>query len=388
MRALIVSYLLAGLTFAPMAARAAEDTAPGPTPTAAPAMRVGAETAAISFRDSHKQQVSLRIPLALHRGANAYRLYGARPLTLRDFDRRRDMYRDAFIDLAIRSRLTNADNPDFRPLLKQLDTLRAAVPGLPAAPSPPGISGALNRAADAASELARRAATLPGHEHLWALTRTLGLNPLPVEAAQPVVAALQLRALATDDASARLVELGSALDLNNPSLDPALREGYRAARADFDQLRTGLWPAVGTALRQHGGQLTASTVRELLLSHLGSWAIFGYAGWQSAESALNAEYSGQYAICLATTACELENAVRKTPGIGPQVVYAEFALDYQLTEVLKGGQVGGLQPAGGRTAGSWQVQLAARLEELRKGLEPIAPAMPPAPVVSGNASAP
>lgn len=75
------------------------------TPVAAqtlPSLRVAEETAALSLRDFQGANVTLRIPHALHRPANAFRLYGLRPLTLKDRGRRRDLYRDAFLELATR----------------------------------------------------------------------------------------------------------------------------------------------------------------------------------------------------------------------------------------------------------------------------------------------
>src|SRR4051812_27312872 len=119
------AWLAAFCILAPLAARAEPEPAPVPPaepskttapvepsaapvePPAAPAAPPSAvcpkaleETAPVTFGDSAKAAVTVRVPLALHRPANAFRLYGGRPLTLQDRTRRRDLYRDAFLELA------------------------------------------------------------------------------------------------------------------------------------------------------------------------------------------------------------------------------------------------------------------------------------------------
>src|SRR5437764_6891151 len=90
------AWLAAFCVLAPVGARAEPDPAPAPppaepaaAPTGFPAppqsplgLRALEETAPVTFRDSAKTTVTLRVPLALHRPANAFRLYGNRPLTL------------------------------------------------------------------------------------------------------------------------------------------------------------------------------------------------------------------------------------------------------------------------------------------------------------------
>jgi hypothetical protein len=149
------------------------------------------------------------------------------------------------------------------------------------------------------------------------------------------------------------------------SKDPALRDGYRLARKEFDQVRQGLWPAVAASVKSHQGRLMLSAVRQVVLSNLGIWALFGYLGWQGVQSALNVEYQGQYAICLGTLAANLQGAASDHL---PLSRYAEYALNYQLTEALKEGQIMPLKPAGGKPATTWQIHLTGRCEELRAAL--------------------
>lgn len=364
--------------------QAQNPTAEAPSPQPAAASQALEDSAALTLRDSGKANVTLRVPLALHRPANAFRLYGARPLTLRDRGRRRDLYRDAFLELATRSRITPAANA-WDALGKQVEWLTARAPNATqlSAPAPSGSSLTDTALVGAALQQLRSA---PGYRHLAAIGRALGLTKdgeLPVPALSgPVGEALQLRALATDEAEKRLVALGDGLRLEDPALDPAMREGYLAARAEFDQLRQGLWPAVAATVRRHQGELVLSAVKEIVLSRLGFWAIFGYMGWQGVESAVNTEYHAQYAVCLATLAGRLAEPgagpgpmLASTAGVAPpaspcrpDALYAEFVLNYELTEALKAGQVMPFQPAGGRSAGSWQIQFSGRQDELKRAL--------------------
>jgi hypothetical protein len=184
------------------------------------------------------------------------------------------------------------------------------------------------------------------------------------------MAGLQLRAAATDEAHARLLQLGKAINPEAIGTDPALRDGYRAAVAEFEEIRKGLWPAVGASLRKHQGRLLVSAVKQIVLSRLGVWAIFGQLGWQGVESTLNAEYRGQLAICYTTLACALAEIAARAPEHQPLALYAEYAASYQLTEALKADQLMALKPAGGRSSGDWQIHLSGRMEELRKALAP------------------
>jgi hypothetical protein len=378
-RSLWIALIITGLTAA--GARADLPAVPPAAASVLPAPRVLEETAPLTLTDSGKARVTLRVPVALHRGANAFRLYGVRPLTLWSRDRRRDLYRDAFLELATRARLTPSVSA-WDTLSKQWDWIKIGSPGLrsvgqkaaagtadgssPASSPFPASPDELLRAADA---LARQVETIPGYRHLGALGRALG-GDLVVDAAQPITAALELRALATDEAERRLQFLGRALDVEGSGKDPALRDGYRAAQAEFDEVRQGLWPAVAASLRKNQGRLLMTAARDLALSHLGFWAIFGYLGWQGAEGVLNAEYAGQYSVCLATLAAALAQSAGKDPDPLPLALYAEYLLNYQLTEALKEGQVMELKPAGGRDSASWQIRFTGRCEEIRKALSP------------------
>jgi hypothetical protein len=124
---------------------------------------------------------------------------------------------------------------------------------------------------------------------------------------------------------------------------------------------------VAQSLQKNQGRLVLGGLRDVVLTRLGFWSMFGYLGWQGAEAALNAEYRGQYAIVLATVAAELQSKPEADPSLA---LYAEYALDYQLTEALKDGQLLGLKAAGGRTASDWQIRLSGRCEELRQALAP------------------
>jgi hypothetical protein len=332
-----------------------------PPASAPPVLLCAQETAAVSIRDSGRTSVTLRVPLALHRGANAFRLYGTRPLTLWDRGRRRDVYRDAFLELSTRSRLVPGTTA-WDPLSKQLSWVGSLRPGLDFS----SLGG--GDLAKAASDLSRRVRSLPGCEHLEALGKALNGGAPVVDTSGPVMAALQLRALATDEAERRLILIGDALAVEAPGVDPALRDGYRAARAEFEEVRKGLWPAIAHALEKNRGRLLLSAIKQIVLSNLGAWAIFGQLGWQAVESALNAEYRGQAAVCLATLAASLAPPAATRPEVVPLALYAEFAVSYQLTEALKTGQIMALKPAGGRTTGGWQIHLSGRCEDLRKAL--------------------
>lgn len=357
-----------------------EPLPPSPTVPAAriTSLRVREDTTQVSFTDNRGKRVAVRVPLSLHRPANQFRLYGFRPLTLWDRDRRRDLYRDACLEIATQARVAPGVNA-WAPLLRQLDWLGkstgsalfgsgALVPGMPTP------SAETTDPARRLQEMAQKAAKSPDFPNVAAITGALGavagVDALP-EVAQPIAATLQLRALATDAALRRLELLGRALKLEAPGTDPALRDGYRAARADFDEVRQGLWPALAGTLRKNQGQLVLSSVKQVVLSRIGFWAIFGYMGWQSVEGALNVEYHGQYAICLATLGYELDNApIHLFTGgcTDPLALYSEFVLNYELTEALKTGGVMPLQPAGGRSTGEWQIRFSARCDELKRAL--------------------
>lgn len=208
--------------------------------------------------------------------------------------------------------------------------------------------------------------------NVQALTRALGAMAPGTELTQPVAEALRLRALATDDAEQRLRALGTLLDVGAPApgTDPALAEGYRAAAAEFAQVRQGVWPAVADSLQRNQGKLAMDALKEIVLSRLAFWAVFGYMGWQGAEGAVNAEYHGQYAVCLATEAAALAGAADREPRALPEALCAELTLNYELTEALKAGQVMPLKPAGGLGDAEWQIRCAERSAELRRALSP------------------
>ncbi len=343
------------------------------------------ETASVAFRDIRGTSVTMRIPLALNRPANYFRLYGLRPLTLHDPGRRRDLYRDAFLEMATGS-LLQPRVDIWAPADQQLQWIGQFVwRQTSRPPSLQGIGPVWERlrnpgglARDGASWV-REMTRTPLPAHAAALVRAFGDDP--PGAAGPVLEALAFRALATDEAEARLRTAGLALGLDQAapgigSRDPALREGYRAARAEFDQVRQGLWPGIAAAMRRRQGSLVMDAIKPLALSSLGGWALFGYLGWQAAESALNVEYRGQSALCLATLAVALRNAEQ-----GPSVtadreavrhlaLRAEYGLNHQLTQALKREQVLAFQPAGGRREADWQISLAARSAALRSTLVP------------------
>jgi hypothetical protein len=338
------------------------------------APRAAQETVALTLKDDRGAQVPIRVPVALYRPANAYRLYGMRPLTLWSRDRRRDLYRDAFLELATRSRLDPpADAWDS--LSEQLDWLKRQDPHVLLNQAGQGLSAVRFSAPKSlpsqaellkvVNDATRQVAALPAYRNLATLTRALGEGEPSLEVAQPVAATLRLRALATDEAEHRLQELGRALNVDRPGVDPALRDGYRLARKEFDQVRQGLWPAVAASVKSHQGRLILSAVRQVVLSNLGIWALFGYLGWQGVQSALNVEYQGQYAICLGTLAAGLQASPADQLSLAR---YAEYALNYQLTEALKEGQIMPLKPAGGKPAMAWQIQLTERCDELRAAL--------------------
>ncbi|MBM3458920.1 MAG: hypothetical protein FJX77_10370 [Armatimonadetes bacterium] len=363
-----------------LTAAAAQDTETGP--------QARRETAALQFEDFRRQQVRMRIPLSLNRPANAFRLYGMRPLTLKDPGRRRDLYRDAFLEVATGSLLQPRIDL-WAPLDRQIAWLgQFAWLAGPGTPSPPSLHplwqklrspGSLARGGTAwVQELART----PLPAHAATLMRALGKEP--PGAAGPVVEALAFRALATDEAEQRLRLLGSTLGLEGGTAvglaaDPALRDGYRAARNEFDQVRQGLWPGIAAAMRKRQGELVLDAVKPLLLSGLGAWAILGYLGWQAAESAVNVEYQGQSALCLATLAVALAEADHGTPEVGGAILRTEFALNHQLTQALKREQPLAFKPAGGRREATWQIRWSERNTAIRQALLAVqaAPGAPP-----------
>lgn len=245
----------------------------------------------------------------------------------------------------------------------------------PALPAPTGSSScgptvelpSLQDASRTVSEVLHRASATPGLGQLSSLTRALGDGASPKGTLEPIIATLKLRALATDEAEKRLTDLGSALP-NGPGVDPALREGYLAAQKEFVEVRQGLWPAIGASVRKNQGRLLLSAAKDLVLSQVGFWAIFGQLGWQAAEATLNSEYQGQYAIAVATIAQHLAESARQRPELLPQALYSELVLQFQLTEALKQGQIMALKPAGGRDTAGWQIHCSARCDELKRAL--------------------
>ncbi|MFN3648379.1 MAG: hypothetical protein ACK47B_02260 [Armatimonadota bacterium] len=352
------------------------------SPAAPAALSPEAEAPAVSFKDSRGAAVTVRVPAALHRPANRFRLYGWRPLTLHSRERRRDLYRDAFLELATRSTLHPRANA-WDSLVKQLEWLGGgpAKPGA-AEPAPPAVIPGLGLPAGVSGALdgiTARLKGMPGHSHVVAVTRALqdGIPGVGGEdavklIAEPVAASLQLRALATDEAEQRLLRLGAALKLDAPGTDPAMRDGYHLARAEFEEVRRGLWPTISQAVRKNQGRLVLSAIKNVALSKLGFWAVFGYLGWQGAEGVLNTEYRGQYAVCLATLAHALDQERLRSPAaraeLEPLALYAAYMRDYQLTETFRDGQLMELKPAGGRTASEWRLRLGTRSDELKRSL--------------------
>jgi hypothetical protein len=324
------------------------------------------------------------MPRSLHRDANRFRLYGTRPLTLWSHDRRRDLYRDAFLEVATYSRLSgtttawDSAGQQWKWLASQSPELRRL------AGTVPGVREITDAPRRVSGDLFKDLAKQPGYPQLSALLKALAGSDYKPDAAEPMLEALQLRALATDEAARRLALLGQSLPLDGPGADPALKEGYLAARAEFEEVRQGLWPALALSVRKNQGRLVLSAAKQVVLSRVGWWAIFGQLAWQGAESTVSAEYRGQYAIALATLAARLNDYCTQPPAGAdptrlaaayPLAVYAEYALNYQLTEAHKTGQVMGLKPAGGIGTIEWQLRFTDRCNQLRAALEPGATGM-------------
>ena len=354
-------------------------------PTAPPSIRLSAadETLPLGLRDDRRNSVTLRVPRSLDRDANRFRLYGARPLTLRSYDRRRDLYRDAFLEIATRAQLSQTSTA-WDSLGRQWEWLRSQSPEIQRLSSaaqatqvPAALQQGIGAPSKASAQLLKELAGRPGYPQVSALLKALAGADFKPDAAEPMLEALQLRALATDEAAQRLRLLGDALRVQAPDADPAMREGYLAARTEFEEVRQGLWPALAASMKRNQGRLILSAVKQIALSRVGWWAIFGQLAWQSVESTINTEYCGQYAICLATVATRLsESCEQSGQRVGPEprvtftplALYAEYLLNYQLTEALKSGQVMPLQPAGGRNSATWQIHLSGRCSELRLAL--------------------
>lgn len=326
------------------------------------------DTADVPLKDDRGARVTLTVPLAIHRGANHFRLWGPRPLTLHSRERRKELFREALLDVATRASLSPRTSA-WDDLQQQLEWLRATSGGrlpLPPIAARPEVDRVVG-------ELTRRARSLPGYGNLEALGKALGTVSPQVDLPDAMIGTLQLRALATDEAEQRLLALGKALRLEERGVDPALRDAYAAAVADFQSVRRDLWTALSRGLQKNQGRLLLSAVREALLSPLGAWAVFGYLGWRGVESVFSAEQRGQSAICAATLARRLQHSARESPDCAHLALYAEYAAAFQLTEALKQEGLMALKPAGGRTAGAWQIEVSERVDELRKSLSPSVP---------------
>lgn len=370
------------------------------TPDVAASLRpqVIAETAPLTIKDSRGTSVTLRIPLSLHRPANAFRLYGGRPLTLQSYERRRDLYRDAFLELVTQSGL--------QPRVSMFDTVGKEAQWLGDQawrqldryqkgqnPTLPKVDLSLltrdpRRAARQIADTARLGRPGPISDHVGSVLRAVGQNP--PSTAKPVVEALTLRAVAADAAEARLRSAGRALGFEpgylprDLALDPAMRAGYQAALTEFGEVQKGLWPAIVSSVYRNQGKLVIEAVKKIALSSLGFWAVFGYLGFQGAESAMNAEYRGQYSICLATLEAALLQAGAATPAEEAYqlALAAECSLNYQLTEALKRPALFPLEPAGGKSPGQWQMVFSQRWNTLRTELT-ARPPTPPTPPAAG-----
>lgn len=341
-------------------------------------------TLPVRLRDSQGRTITIRMPRSLHRDANRFRLYGTRPLTLWSHSRRQDLYRDAFLELATQSRLTRPTtawdsaaqqwnwlrslNPELQRTTEALTTLQA----------PEKLRESVEQPIRSTTDALKALAAKPDYSQLATAVKALAGAEFKPEA-DPMLEAFQLRALATDEAERRLNLLGEAIGIHQPGTDPAMRAGYLAACDEFEQVRNGLWSALALSMKKNQGRLILSAAKQIVLSRLGWWALFGHLAWQGVESTLNAEYGGQYAVCLATLASRLaetcgatgdRNSATPRTAYLPLALYAEFAMNYQLTEALKSGQLLGLKPAGGRGVSAWQLQFSDRCAELRAALAP------------------
>lgn len=323
--------LLAVLLLGAMLAAGAVAAAPASPPLCV------AESVEVTFRDSRFRRVAMRVPTALHRPANRFRLYGPRPMTLWSYGRRRDLYRDAFLELATRSLLA--------PRVTAWDGLGSQMEWL----------GAVRPAGSPAPILSLPGGPPPADSNLAAAASALSDGALgPLERlAEPYITTLQLRALATDDAAVRLRELGTLLRLEEAGVDPAMRDGYRAAQSEFAALRGDLWSSLGSNIRRNGGRLLVSAVRDLALSQLGFWALFGYLGWSAAEGLFNAEYQAQLASTLATIGGRL--ALGAGAAAKAQIEYVDYAMAYSLTETFRDGRLMEMKAAGGRGVAGWRL---------------------------------
>jgi hypothetical protein len=330
----------------------------------APVALNGPACAAVTLKDDRGARITLQAPLALHRDANRFRLYGNRPLTLRSHDRRADVYRESFLELSTRAHLTPRTSV-FDDVNKQVEWLKGVQPNLPWGSLPALPKNDIGKAL---GDVGKRAQALPGYGNLAAVEKSLG-SIVGIEVPESVQETLKLRALATDEAENRLKDLGRALKLEQAA-DPAMRAGYNAAVSDFRAVRRDFWTAVAASLKRNQGQFALSAARQVILSPLGAWAMFGYLGWRGVETIFNAEYRGQLAICTATIGQSLNDAAVLDPTLQAHALYAQYALTYQLTEALRDDGLMALKPAGGRTAGAWEIELSSQLDELKRALTP------------------
>jgi hypothetical protein len=390
-------WIAAALVLGPVVGVRAQDAPPPANAAAPPSIKLCAadETLPVALQDDRRTAVTLRVPRSLHRDANRFRLWGTRPLTLQSYDRRRDLYRDAFLEIATRAQLSQTSTA-WDSLSQQWEWLRSQSPEIQrlynaaqASQVPASFQQGIAAPVKASGELLKELAARPGYPQVSSLLKALAGADFKPDTPEPMLEALQLRALATDEAAHRLQLLGEALRLQAPEVDPAMREGYVTARMEFEEVRQGLWPALAASMKKNQGRLVLSAVKQITLSRVGWWAIFGQLAWQGVESTINTEYRGQYSICVATVATRLSDACEQpAQRVGPEprvaftplALYAEYVLNYQLTEALKTGQVMPLQPAGGRNSATWQIQFSGRCNELRLAL-----AAPPAPEAAPRA---
>ncbi|MBI3909934.1 MAG: hypothetical protein HY320_03260 [Armatimonadetes bacterium] len=293
------------------------------------------DTQPVTFTDAADRPVTVRLPA--HLGAAVYAPHKI-GTSLWSPRRRAEIYRDALLDLSLQP-----DAPRSAAVWDRSLQRLAERAGLP----PEGVAF-LRRGTGALDDLLNGKAlkgrpgvvftrqmralldnthALPAYPHLQAVLRAVGGLDCLLPVAEPILAAIQLRALATDEAEERLARLRLALHPDDPAADPALWDGYRAAEAEFQRLRDSFWSALVGQLAKGGGGIAWAALREVAGQTLGPLAVLGRPAVDAVAGLFTLDREGQRATLLATLAGQLLALLETEtdPVLREMAVYAQMA---------------------------------------------------------------
>ena len=303
---------------------------------------VAEDTMARTFQDQRKQAVAVFVPRGLepkHR-----QLYGRRHGTLWSPAHRAAHYREAFLDLATQPLVQPSpgewqrmidrlieENPNARQYAGTLASGIAAMEGVAK-----GVGSGKRPAATFSTELRRftESVSAKRYPNLVGFSRGLSRGLGAVDFTEPFLAALQLRALATDEAERRLHVIGAMLgvDGNPADVDPAMLEGYRLARGEFRQVQKGVWATLLTALQKNQARLAWLAAKDAITARLGRWAAFGYTGLSLLEEFVDEEWQMQSTVVLATLARRLEERPAEA---APTTAYLHYTFYERLASLTE-----------------------------------------------------